>query len=131
MKTRHLLFAPLIAALALLTACGDDSSAGDDAHTKAYLKVVNGVGAGFESDDAAVAAGKKACSDLESGKSMSEVTNDLKAEAGNVASAAAVVGAAISSFCPDQKDKMVPDMPTMPSMPKLSDLPDLPSLPTN
>lgn len=114
MKLRHLLVAPLVAGVAVLSACGDDSSGTTgtsgttDTSTKVYLQVVKSVNASFGTDDDAVAAGKQACSDLESGTSMLTVVDNLSAKSGGTAQAAAVVGAAVSSFCPDQSDKVLP-----------------------
>ncbi|ALG83685.1 DUF732 domain-containing protein [Gordonia phthalatica] len=110
MKFRVLLAAPLIAGVALLSACGgsDDSGSADksDAATQTYLKVVNSSGTSFANDDDAVDAGKKVCSDLKSGTSMLDVTKDLESKAGGQQQAMMVASAAIGAFCPDQLDKV-------------------------
>ncbi|EGD53930.1 DUF732 domain-containing protein [Gordonia neofelifaecis] len=115
MRIRYLLIAPLVAGVALLSACsGDDSSnttsteTASSAATKVYLGIVKTSGASYSSDDAAIAAGKQACSDLSSGKSMVDVVDGMSSEAGGKGQAAAIVGAAIPAFCPDQKDKILP-----------------------
>jgi len=108
MKLRYLLIAPLVAGVAVLSACGSDDAGTSDTSTKVYLQVVKSVNASSATEDDAVEAGKKACSDLESGTSMVTVINDMSAQAGGTAQAATVVGAAVSSFCPDQKDKVIP-----------------------
>ncbi|MGI6798237.1 DUF732 domain-containing protein [Gordonia sihwensis] len=115
MRLRYLVIAPLVAGVAFLSACsGDDSSnsssneSTSEARTNVYLQVVKSSGSSYKDDDAAVAAGKKACSELASGKSMMEVIDAMNTEAGGKGQAAAVVGAAIPAFCPDQKDKILP-----------------------
>ena len=110
MRFRTLLAAPLIAGVALLSACGGDDGDGgatsSDAATQTYLKVVNSSNASFEDDDEAVDAGKKVCSDLESGSSMLDVSKDLESEVGGQQQAMTVVSAAIGAFCPGQIDKI-------------------------
>lgn len=109
MRFRILLAAPLIAGVALLSACGgSDNSSSDasDASTKTYLQLVKATGGSFATDDDAIAAGKQVCSDFESGKSMLEITAGLESKAGGKAQAAAVVGAAVGTFCPDQQTKV-------------------------
>lgn len=110
MHLRSFAIAGLVAASVVLTACGSDSgsSAVDSAGSAAYLKAIKVVGTSYSNDDAAIEAGKQACSDLKASKSVSDVLASLKAEAGGEAQAMTVMGAAIGAFCPDQQTKLIP-----------------------
>ncbi len=121
MRARLLLLAPVVAGVALVGACSsDDGSAPSSTERNAYLTAIKAANVSFADDDAAVAAGEKACDELRSGTSVADVAKNVEGQ--DAAKGTVVVGAATGSFCRDMIGKQLP------SMPKMSDLPSLPNL---
>lgn len=122
MRVRTAFLAPMVVAVALVSAaCGsDDSDSGapDSSQRQAYLSAVKLSGVKFADDDEAVSVGQKICEDLENGTSVSDAAKGVS-QAANSGQGAAVVGAAMGSFCPGAAGDMMPkssDLPTMPSI---------------
>jgi len=115
----RLLMLPLAAAAALtLGACGDDSSSdaegvGTGSGTGAaaesrYLQTLESMGVDVSDPTALIGKGKQICSDLGAGKTINDLVDVQAADPGREA---AVVGAAVGAFCPDQQANLVPDLP--------------------
>ncbi|MCF8606551.1 DUF732 domain-containing protein [Gordonia sp. HY442] len=125
MRLRTAFVAPMIVAVALVSgACGSDDSnsdSPDSSHRQAYLSAVKVTGVKFADDDEAVSVGQKICKDLENGTSVSDAAKGVS-QAANSGQGAAVVGAAMGSFCPGAAKDMMPDKSDLPTMPSV-DLP--------
>lgn len=119
MKSRLLLASPLIAAVALLSACGGSDDAADQAATSesqteapqmgtaGYLQTLKNSDISFSSDTAAIEAGKKVCQEMKAGKSLITAAGDMKG-VDDTGKATIAAGAAVATFCPDQISKIGP-----------------------
>ena len=119
MNSRLLAAAPLIVAVALLSACGnsDSSESGDSVpENTASAPAVAGGAAGFletlknsdihfSSDAVAIETGKQVCVEMKAGKPLLNVAGEMKGVA-DAGQAAIVAGAAVQAFCPDLVGKI-------------------------